>query len=145
MKNSISTLDHIKDSIYTIREKRVMLDRDLAQLYRVTTGNLNKSVKRNIDRFPKDFMFQLTKKECDNLRFQIGRANISSKSRSLPYVFTEHGTLMLASILKSNIAVQINQMVIRAFVELRSIVNTYPEHEFLSEKLNSIESRMDTI
>jgi len=122
MKDGIS---QIKNMIYEIRGQKVMLDRDLANLYGVETFNLNKSVKRNIERFPDDFMFQLTKDEWENLIFQFG---ISSKQhggrRFLPYVFTEQGVAMLASVLKSPKAVIVNINIMRAFVELRHYVLT---------------------
>ena len=90
----------IMSKIYVIRELKIMLDRDLAELYSVTTGNLNKAVKRNIGRFPVDFMFQLTKEEFDNLIFQFGTSRWGG-TRKLPSAFTEQGVAMLSSILNS--------------------------------------------
>ena len=110
--------------IYEIRRQKVMLDSDLAALYEVETSNLNKAVKRNIERFPDDFMFQLTKEEWGNLIFQIG---ISTKQqhggrRFMPYVFTEQGIAMLASVLGSPKAINVNINIMRTFVKLRHYV-----------------------
>jgi hypothetical protein len=137
-------IQNVKSKIYEIRGQKVMLDRDLSDLYGVTTGNLNKAVKRNPDRFPYSFMFQITKNEVESLRFQFGSANISNKSRSLPHVFTEHGTLMLASILKSDIAIKINQSIIKAFIATRKLMTTQPEYELLKKTIERIESNVNT-
>jgi len=113
-------LAKIKKMIYEIRGQKVMLDNDLAALYEVETFNLNKAVKRNIGRFPNDFMFQLTKEEWDNLTFQNG---ISSKQhggrRFMPYAFTEQGVAMLAAVLNSQKAIDVNISIMRTFVQLR--------------------------
>lgn len=108
----------IENMIYEIRGKQVMIDRDLAKLYKCTNGtkDINKAVKRNIERFPEDFYFQLTREESDNLRFQNGTTNMS---RSLPYVFAEQGEAKLSSVLKSNIASNISVGIMRAFVSMR--------------------------
>ena len=100
-----------------------MLDRDLAELYGVTTGNLNKAVKRNIRRFPCDFMFQLTKEEWDSLRFQIGILDVGrgKYTKFLPHAFTEQGLAMLSGVLNSDIAIEVNISIMRAFVSLRQI------------------------
>lgn len=100
----------IERRIYLIRGIRIMLDSDLAELYGVETFNLNKAVKRNIDRFPSDFMFQLTKEEANSLRFHIGMSKTSGRGgrRHLPYGFTEQGVAMLSSVLNSKRAVQVN-------------------------------------
>ncbi len=98
-----------------IRDKRVMLDKDLAELYGVTTGNLNKAVKRNYARFPDDFMFQLTKKEFNNLIFQIGISSWGGR-RKLPYVFTEQGVAMLSGVLHSDRAIKVNIQIMRVFI-----------------------------
>ena len=135
--NDIQT---IQNKIYEIRGQRVMLDFDLAALYHVTTGNLNKAVKRNIKRFPPDFMFQLTKEEFLQLKssliFQIGISNDSTLShngiartgrggpRTLPYAFTEQGLAMLSGILTSDIAIEVNISIMRAFVEFRHMAAT---------------------
>jgi hypothetical protein len=97
-------LQKIQQMIYEVRGVKVMLDKDLAELYQVTTGNLNKAVKRNIKRFPPDFMFQLTKEEWDSLRFQIGILDVGrgQYTKYLPYAFTEQGLAMLSGILNSD-------------------------------------------
>ena len=105
-----------------------MLDADLAALYQVETFNLNKAVKRNLDRFPEDFMFQLTKQEWDSLRFQNGISNAGRGGRrTAPYAFTEQGVAMLSSVLNSHRAVQVNIVIVRTFVKLREIVGTHKE------------------
>jgi len=116
-------LEPIRSKIYEIRGQRVMLDRDLAALYGVTTGNLNKAVKRNIRRFPPDFMFQLTKEEWDSLRFQIGILEVGrgQYTKFLPHAFTEQGLAMLSGILNSDIAIDVNITIMRAFVSLRQV------------------------
>jgi len=111
----------ISSKIYFIREKKVMLDSDLAVLYGVTTGNLNKAVKRNIKRFPEDFMFQLSKEEFSNLIFQIGTSSWGGK-RSLPYVFTEQGVAMLSGVLSSDKAIQVNIQIMRIFTKIREML-----------------------
>jgi hypothetical protein len=119
----------IQSKIYEIRGQRVMLDRDLAELYQVTTGNLNKAVKRNIRRFPPDFMFQLTKDEFNilksNLIFQNGTSNWGG-TRKLPYAFTEQGLAMLSGVLTSEIAIDVNISIMRAFVAIRHMANSLP-------------------
>lgn len=111
----------IETMIYIIREQRVMLDSDLAKLYGVTTKNLNKSVTRNIKRFPADFMFQLTEIEEESLRFQIGTSKAGKGGRRyLPYVFTENGVAMLSGILNSDRAINVNISIMRIFTKLRS-------------------------
>jgi hypothetical protein len=103
-----------------VRGEKVMLDSDLAALYGVTTGNLNKAVKRNLQRFPSDFMFQLTDEEAGNLRFQFGISSLGYGSRRYrPNAFTEQGVAMLSSVLRSERAVQVNVAIMRAFVQLR--------------------------
>ena len=130
----------IESLIYTIRGLRVMLDSDLAKIYGVTTGALNQALKRNLARFPDDFIFQLSPEESENLISQIV---ISRKSyggrRKLPWVFTEHGALMLASILKSGRAVEMSVSVVRAFVLMREQLTATKE---LAQKLNELESRV---
>lgn len=127
--NEIQT---IQSKIYEIRGQRVMLDRDLAELYQVTTGNLNKAVKRNIRRFPPDFMFQLTKDEFNKLRsdliFQNGTSNWGG-TRKLPYAFTEQGLAMLSGVLTSDIAIDVNISIMRAFVAIRRMAATLPKPE----------------
>ena len=113
----------IQDLIYEIRGHKVMLDRDLARLYDVELKIRNQAVKRNIKRFPSDFMFQLNKKEWEYLRSQIVTANINiSKIRFFPYVFSEQGVAMLAAVLNSQKAIDVNIGIMRAFVKLRHYV-----------------------
>lgn len=111
----------ISNKIYLIREKKIMLDKDLALLYGVTTGNLNKAVKRNLKRFPEDFMFQLTKPEFENLIFQSGISSWGG-TRSLPYAFTEQGVAMLSGVLNSDRAIQVNIQIMRIFTKLREML-----------------------
>ncbi|MDE5810460.1 MAG: ORF6N domain-containing protein [Muribaculaceae bacterium] len=121
----MNELQVIQNKIYEIRGQKVMLDRDLAELYQVSTSNLNKAVKRNIKRFPADFMFQLTKHEFDELRenliFQNGTSNWGG-TRKLPYAFTEQGLAMLSGLLNSDIAIQVNINIMRAFVTIRQMI-----------------------
>ena len=124
-------LENIQSKIYVIRGQRVMLDRDLASMYGVETKVLNQAVKRNIERFPEDFMFQLTKGEYEILtssilRSQIVTAKEFTMSRTLPYAFTEHGVAMLSSVLRSPLAIQVNIGIIRAFVEFRRLTKSLP-------------------
>ena len=119
----------IQSKIYEVRGQRVMLDRDLAELYQVTTSNLNKAVKRNIRRFPPDFMFQLTKEEFEELKNNLIFQNGTSRwggTRKLPYAFTEQGLAMLSGILNSEIAIDVNISIMRAFVAIRRMVATLP-------------------
>ncbi|WP_444660129.1 ORF6N domain-containing protein [Flavobacterium columnare] len=121
-KPAISTME-IRNLIYTIRDKQVMLDSDLASLYQVETKNLNKAVKRNIERFPASFCFQLTEEELENLRFQIGTSSLNYGGRRyLPYVFTEQGVAMASAILRSDIAVKVSVEIMEAFVEMRRML-----------------------
>lgn len=116
----MSDLIQIQNLIYEIRGCKVMLDSDLAKLYGVETFNLNKAVKRNLSRFPKDFMFQLTKDEYDSLIFQIGISNSKRGGRRfMPYVFTEQGVAMLSSVLQSEQAISINIQIMRTFVQMK--------------------------
>lgn len=124
-------LQLIQSKIYEIRERKVMLDRDLAEMYGVETRILNQAVKRNIDRFPKDFMFQLTDEELDIWRSQIVMSNsIKMGMRRNPYAFTELGVAMLSSVLNSKTAIQINMGIMRAFVAIRQIIATPPADKF---------------
>ena len=131
----------IEHKILLIRGQKVMLDSDLAELYGVTTGNLNLAVRRNIKRFPRDFMLQLTGDEQKNLILQsaISSSNHGGK-RKLPYAFTEHGVAMLSSVLRSERAVQMNIFIIRAFIKIRDIIST---HKDLAIKLEELENRQD--
>ena len=120
-------VEDIKNLIYTVRGKQVMLDSDVAMLYHYETKNINKAMKRNINRFPEDFCFQLTEKEVENLRFQIGTSSLNKENyggrRYLPYVYTEQGISMLAGVLKNEIAVQVSISIIRAFIEMRRFIS----------------------
>lgn len=123
--------------IYVIRDQKVMLDKDLAELYEVETKVLNQAVKRNISRFPNDFMFQLTNEEGDSLRSQIVTSKIGKGGRRyLPYVFTENGVAMLSSVLNSEKAIQINVSIMRIFTRLRSFLML---EKNLSERVTKLE------
>jgi len=124
----------IQKMIYEIHGEKVMLDSDLAVLYEVETSNLNKAVKRNIERFPGDFMFQLTKDEWEDLIFQIGITSFQHGGRRfMPYVFTEQGVAMLASVLNSRKAIDVNISIMRAFVKLRHYVYSQSKDEQIAE------------
>jgi len=116
-----------------------MLDRDLAGLYGVTTGNLNKAVSRNIERFPEDFMFQLTTEEFKNLIFHFGTSSWGG-TRKLPRAFTEQGVAMLSSVLNSERAIQVNIQIMRAFIKLKEMLST---HKDLKLKIEEMEKRYD--
>ena len=131
--------EYITDVILFIRGHKVMLDKELAGLYGVTTTNLNKAVRRNLDRFPADFMFQLTKEELGNLMFQNGTSSWGG-TRKLPHAFTEQGVAMLSSILRSKQAVQVNIEIMRAFVRLRQLISSHKE---LTKKLDALEEKYD--
>ena len=137
-------LEPIRSKIYEIRGQRVMLDRDLAELYGVTTGNLNKAVKRNIRRFPPDFMFQLTKEEFyelnRNLIFQNGISSWGG-TRKLPYAFTQAGLAMLSGVLNSDIAIDANIKIMRVFVSFYSV----PTLTISSERITKIENEIKRI
>lgn len=133
---SLIESEKIESKIYLIRGNRVMLDSDLAILYEIETFNLNKAVKRNIDRFPADFMFQLKKEEYQNLLFQFGISSSHGGRRTMPFVFTEQGVAMLSSVLKSKKAVQVNIAIMRAFVKLRVIIADNAE---IASKLRELE------
>ena len=130
----------IEQAILLIRGYRVLLDRDLAAMYGVATGNLNKAVQRNLDRFPADFMFQLTAEEADSLRFQIGILEKGLHFKYLPYVFTQEGVAMLSGVLRSARAVQVNIAIMRAFVRLRE---TLALHKELAHKLAELERKIE--
>ena len=132
-------LQVIQSKIYEIRGQKVMLDRDLAELYQVTTGNLNKAVKRNIKRFPPDFMFQLTEDEWQVLRFQNGiiKKGRGEHTKYLPYAFTEQGLAMLSGLLNSDIAIQVNINIMRAFVAVRQMI-ALPPSDKLTELQNEV-------
>ena len=127
----------IETHIFMIRGQKVMVDSDLADLYRVPTKVFNQAVKRNLKRFPKDFMFRLTAKEMRILRSQIVTSSWGGR-RTLPYAFTEQGVAMLSSVLNSDRAVQVNIAIMRAFVKLREILTTHRE---LAEKIADLEKK----
>ena len=131
----------IERKIYLIRGQKVMLDSDIAELYQAPTKRLTEQVKRNISRFPVDFMFQLTSEEAEILRSQIATSRLSHGGRRyLPYVFTEQGVAMLSSVLNSERAIQVNIAIMRAFVKLREMLAT---HKDLARKLEEMEKKYD--
>ena len=133
--------ERIEKAIYLIRGEKVMLDRDLALLYGVETKVLNRAVKRNLQRFPSDFMFQLTGEEADLLRCQIGTSNKGRGGRRyLPHVFTEQGVAMLSSVLNSERSILVNIEIMRAFVKLRQLLASNSE---LSRRLEELENKYD--
>jgi len=132
-------IERIENRIYLIRGQKVMLDRDLAELYDIGTRDLNKAVTRNLDRFPEDFMFQLNKEEFKNLMFQIGTSNWGG-TRKLPRVFTEQGVAMLSSVLRSKRAIMVNIAIMRAFVRLKQALALHKE---LADKFKELETRVD--
>ncbi len=139
-KQTLISSERIKEYILLIRGHKVILDRDLAQLYEVTTGNLNKAVTRNIDRFPSDFAFRLTPEEYQTLRFQFGSLKRGQHAKYPPRVFTEQGVAMLSSVLKSKRAALVNVAIMRTFVQLREMLAT---HKDLARKLNTLEQKYD--
>ena len=132
----------VSQRIYFIRGHRVMLDSDLSDLYGVETKNLNRAVRRNLDRFPADFMFELTAREFENLRFQFGtsRSEDHGGRRYLPLVFTEQGVAMLSSVLRSKQAVHVNIEIMRAFVRVRQLMEGNRD---LAKKLSELEKKYD--
>ncbi|MDD5134405.1 MAG: ORF6N domain-containing protein [Phycisphaerae bacterium] len=138
-RNAVIPIERVETKILLVRGQKVILDSDLADLYGVSTSRLNEQVKRNIARFPSDFMFQLTKRELTDLMSQIA---ISSSGwggrRKLPYAFTEHGAIMAASVLNSQQAVETSVFVVRAFVKLRRLLAPYKE---LAKKLRELEEK----
>ena len=142
-----TTTIQISKKIFFIRGHRVMLDSDLADLYQVETKNLNKAVKRNRNRFPEDFMFQIATEEYELLRFQTGTSKVKEKTdprggrRNLPFAFTEQGVAMLSSVLRSEQAVSVNIEIMRTFVKLKELLLTNKE---LAQKLAFLEEKYDT-
>ena len=128
-------VERIANRIFIIRGQKVMLDKDLSELYQVPTMRLNEQVKRNLDRFPVDFMFQLTKEEYQNLISQFAISSWGGR-RTLPYVFTEHGVTMLSSVLKSKKAVAMNISIIRAFIRIREMLATNKD---LAQRMDELE------
>jgi hypothetical protein len=140
-KNSLVSVERIEQVIMLLRGQKVMLDRDLAGLYGVETRVLVQAVKRNLTRFPEDFMFQLTEEEYETLRSQFVISKTGSGGRRyLPYAFTEQGVAMLSSVLHSDRAVQVNIEIMRAFVRLRQLL---ANHADLARKLEELEKRFD--
>ncbi len=135
--NELVAQEVIENKIVMIRGKKVMIDRDLAELYEVETKQLTRQVRRNIERFPEDFMFRLTDEE--NLRCQFGTSSYGGR-RYLPYAFTEQGVAMLSSVLHSKRAAQVNIAIMRAFVKLREILSTHKE---LAHKLSELERKIE--
>ena len=133
----------IEKMIYVVRGQKVMLDGDLAELYCVLTKNLNKAVKRNIEKFPNDFMFKLTKKEYEDLRFQFGTFKNSTKGRKyLPFVFTEYGIVALSGVLSSEVANRVNISIVRTFVKMRQLLAS---EESFTERLGKLEKGTDKL
>ncbi len=125
----------IINKIIVLRDKKVMIDRDLAELYGVTTKRLNEQVKRNLKRFPDDFMFQITKEEKEKIILQFGHLKNLKFSAVLPYVFTEHGAVMLASVLNSDKAIEVNIQIIRVFTQIRQMLADNTELRLEIEKI----------
>ena len=131
----------IENKILLLRGKKVMLDRDLAILYKVPTRRLNEQVKRNIERFPKDFMFQLTKEEFGNWKSQIAMSNsVKMGIRRKPYAFTEQGVAMLSSVLNSKVAIQVNIQIMRTFIRLKEIIMS---NKGIQRKIENMERKYD--
>jgi hypothetical protein len=138
----IIPLESIERRIYVIRGHNVMLDFDLAELYGVTTSRLNEQVKRNIERFPEDFAFQLSREAFDALMSQIAISNTGRGGRrKLSWAFTEHGILMLSSVLRSEQAVQVNIAIMRAFVRMREVMISHKE---MARRIDDMERKYDT-
>jgi hypothetical protein len=138
MKNTKVVLHQsIENKIYIIRGQKVMIDRDLATLYGVETKQLKRQVNRNLERFPHDFMFELTKEEFENWRCQFGTSNFNDKMglRYTPFAFTEHGVLMLSSVLNSSRAVQVNIEIMRIFARIRQMLSDNTELRLEIEKI----------
>ena len=138
MRDEITIPDEvIINKIYVVRGQKVMIDKDLAELYNVETKQLKRQVRRNINRFPSSFMFELTKEENQNLRSQIGTLKRGEHSKYPPFVFTEHGILMLSSVLNSETAIKMSVQIIETFVQLRKLANNYEE---IMSKIRQMES-----
>lgn len=140
MSRQLVPIEIIEKKIFIIRGKKVMFDKHLADLYNIGTRYLNKAVKRNLLRFPKDFMFQLNKKEYKDLMFQIGTSSWGG-TRKLPYVFTEQGIAMLSSVLNSKRAILVNIQIMRIFTKLRKMLSSHKE---LRRKIEELEKKYDT-
>ena len=139
-------VDSIERHIHVARGQKVMLDSDLATPYGVETFRLNEAVKRNRARFPKDFMFQLSREEAEGLTSQIARSNGGRGGRrTLPYAFTEHGVAMLSSVLKSDRAIQVNVMIVRAFVKMRELIAANKDIAVRVDKLERSHKRAASV
>ncbi|MCL4460609.1 MAG: ORF6N domain-containing protein [Nitrospirae bacterium] len=133
-------VESIVSRIFLIRGQKVMLDSDLASLFGVPTKRFNEQIKRNHSRFPSDFMFQVTQEEFDSLKSQIATSNAGRGGRrSLPFVFTEHGAIMAATVLSSPLAIEMSIFVVRAFVKLREMLST---HQGVAQKLEELERKL---
>ena len=134
-------LQLIQSKIYEIRGQKVMLDFDLAEMYEVETRALNQAVKRNIERFPEDFMYQLAKDEWQNMSSQFVMTSRAKRPKSaLPLAFTEHGVVMLSSILRSDIAIQTSVLIVRAFVAIRQLIAKFPV-----DRVGQLENQMEEL
>ncbi len=140
MPGSIIPSGFIENKIYLIQGEKMMLDSELAELYGVTTKRLNEQVKRNIDRFPSDFMFQLTEAEKSEVVANCYHLKKLKFSHNLPYAFTEHGAIMVASVINSKIAVDASINIVRAFIKLRQMLSSNAE---LAKKLENLEKKYD--
>lgn len=140
MKNNIVPIDTIENKILLIRNLKVIIDNDLAKLYGVTTKRLNEQVKRNLKRFPDDFIFKLTKAEKNEVVANCDHLKKLKFSSTLPYAFTEHGAIMVASVLNSSKAIETSVFVVRAFIRLRQILSTHIE---LAQKLKELELQIN--
>ena len=134
-------VESIVDKIILLRGEKVLIDRDLAELYDVETKQLKRAVRRNINRFPEDFMFQLTKEEYRSLRSQFGTLKKGAHSKYPPIAFTEQGVAMLSSVLNSDRAIEVNIAIMRAFVQLRKTLDSHVE---LARKLADLEKRFES-
>jgi hypothetical protein len=139
MSTEIIPVERIARAILVLRGEKVMMDSDLAALYGVATGHLNRAVKRNGSRFPADFIFELTAEEVANLKCQIGISSWGGRRRARPHAFTEHGIAMLSGVLNSERAIKVNIAIMRAFVRLRQMIDTNRE---LAQRFSELEQRV---
>ena len=139
MQNTMRPKETVLDKIYVIRNQKVLLDRDLAQLYGIETKRLNEAVKRNLSRFPEDFMFQLNESEFDHLKSQFASSSWGG-NRKRPFAFTEHGILMLSSVIHSEQAISVNIQIMRLFTQMRQWIL---DHSELQEKIEQLEQKVD--
>lgn len=142
----MNQLELIQSKIYEIRGQRVMLDFDLAEMYQVETRVLNQAVKRNIERFPDDFMFQLSSSEWERISSQFVMTSRAKRPKtSIPYAFTEHGVVMLSSVLRSSVAIQVSILVARAFVAMRRMVAATPSNEItkIQDKIKELQEYVE--